>query len=283
MEGEHNKNKLSRKDFLKLGSLTGLALVGLSKLPGVTLASEEDKKEPKGIKYKEGDDILLRMQDDLSRALLKSPKERKWTMAIDTRKCVGCFSCTISCIAENKLPTGVVYRPVIEEESGTYPHVSRRFFPRPCLHCESPPCVPVCPVKATYKRVDGIVIVDYDKCIGCRYCITACPYSARYSDFGENYTYPLQPYEKLPSFEYKKKWMRKKGKSPIGNARKCHFCIHLIERSILPRCVSTCIGRATYFGDLNDPESKIYELSQKPNIIRLKEELGTRPTVFYLI
>ena len=284
MEEEHTQNKLTRKDFLKLGSLTGLALV-TSNLSNDVLADEQVKKEtaPTGVKFKEGDDVLLRMQDDVSRALLKPQKERKWAMAIDIRKCVGCFSCTISCIAENKLPYGVVYRPVREEQAGTYPNLSRIFWPRPCLHCENPPCVPVCPVKATYKRDDGIVVVDYEKCIGCRYCITACPYSARYSDFGENYNSPTQPYEELPSFEYKKKWFRKKYKSPIGNARKCHFCIHLIEGGILPRCVSTCIGRATYFGDLNDSKSLIFDLSQKSNVIRLKEELGTRPTVFYLI
>lgn len=282
MEKESVRDKISRKDFLKLGSLAGLTLVA-SGLPQAVLASDEEKKDAVGARWKEGDDILLRMQDDLSRALLKPKQERKWSMAIDTRKCVGCFACTIACIAENKLPPGVVYRPVIEEENGSYPQISKRFFPRPCLHCENPPCVPVCPVKATYKREDGIVIVDYNKCIGCRYCITACPYSARYSDFGEDYTRTSQPYEKLPSFEYKEKWPRKKGKSPIGNARKCHFCIHLIEDGILPRCVSTCIGRATYFGDLNDTQSLVFKLSQNSNLIRLKEELGTRPTVFHLI
>lgn len=255
-----------------------------SKTSGAVLTSvEKPTKDAGKARWKEGDDVLLRMQDDVSRALLKPREERKWGMAIDTRKCIGCFACTLSCIAENKLPQGVVYRPVIEEREGRYPNIKQRFWPRPCLHCENPPCVPVCPVKATYKRADGVVIVDYDKCIGCRYCITACPYSARYSDFGEYYTSPIQAYEKTPSFEYRKKWQRKRFRSPIGNARKCHFCIHLIELGILPRCVSTCVGRATYFGDLNDRESIIYALSQKSNIVRLKEELGTRPTVFYLI
>lgn len=283
MADEHSQNKISRKDFLKMGgALAGLA-ISSSRIPDTALAAGADTGDSPAPGWKEGDDILLRMQDDVSRALLKPKKERKWTMAIDTRKCVGCSACTISCIAENKLPPGVVYRPVREENTGTYPHLTRSFWPRPCLHCENPPCVSVCPVKATHRRDDGIVVVDYEKCIGCRYCITACPYSARYSDFGEHYTAPAQPYETIPSFEYKNKWPRKKGKSPIGNARKCHFCIHLIEDGVLPRCVSACIGRATYFGDLNDTESLIHSVSKKPNIVRLKEELGTKPTVFYLI
>jgi len=126
-----------------------------------------------------GDDILIRMQAELRRAMEKSVEQRRWVMVIDLRKCVGCHACTIACVVENKLPPGVVYRPVVDEEVGTYPNVTRRFMPRPCLQCDNPPCVPVCPVKATYKRPDGIVAIDADRCIGCRYCIIACPYAAR--------------------------------------------------------------------------------------------------------
>jgi molybdopterin-containing oxidoreductase family iron-sulfur binding subunit len=134
------------------------------------------------------EDVLIRMMRDLQRALKKPVHERRWVMVIDLRKCVGCHACTIACIAENKLPPGVVYRPVIEEEIGEYPHVTRRFLPRPCLQCDHPPCVPVCPVHATWKRPDGIVVIDYEACIGCRYCITACPYEARSFDWGEHYS-----------------------------------------------------------------------------------------------
>jgi molybdopterin-containing oxidoreductase family iron-sulfur binding subunit len=199
-------------------------------------------------------------------------------------------------VAENKLPPGVVYRPVIEEEIGTYPHVRQRFIPRPCMQCDNPPCVPVCPVNATWKRKDGIVEIDYNKCIGCRYCITACPYSARVFDTGRYYTEntPLdgaaiagkkkaQVYEDAPSFDYSRKWPRQEGRSPIGNARKCHFCLHRIERGMLPQCVVSCIGRATFFGDANDPESLVSELIAKPNVVRLKEEMGTNPKVYYLL
>jgi molybdopterin-containing oxidoreductase family iron-sulfur binding subunit len=274
--------RLSRREFLKISTTLASAIAVIQSINPSEISAQE-KIPPKKTNLKNTDDILLRMQEDVKRALLKSGKERHWAMAIDVRKCIGCFSCTIACIAENKLPPGVVYRPVITEEKGTYPAITQRFWPKPCFHCDNPPCTPVCPTKATYKRQDGIVVVDYNKCIGCRYCITACPYSARYSDFGEYYSTPVQDYEKITNFEYKKKWSRKRYKSPIGNARKCHFCIHLIERGSLPRCVSTCIGKATFFGDLNDKESLIFKLSVQPNVIHLKEELGTKPVVFYLL
>jgi molybdopterin-containing oxidoreductase family iron-sulfur binding subunit len=225
------------------------------------------------------------MQEDIRRAMKKPIHERRWAMAIDLRKCIGCSACTIACVAENKLPPGVVYRPVIEEEIGEYPHVTRRFIPRPCMHCENPPCVPVCPVKATYTRPDGIVEINYNACIGCRYCITACPYGARTADFGEFYTDKtprLQTYESQPSHEYGRNWRRDGKRSPAGNARKCHFCIHRLEAGMLPACVTTCVGYATFFGDLNDPESLIHEMAGRPNVMRLKDELGTKPKVFYL-
>jgi len=231
-------------------------------------------------------DPIVQMQEDLKRALKKPVKERRWVMVIDLRKCVGCHACTVGCIAENKLPPGVVYRPVLEEEIGTYPHVTRRFLPRPCMQCDNPPCTPVCPVKATWKGEDGIVHIDYDQCIGCRYCITACPYGARSFDFGEHYTDgtpEIAPYEQAPTFDWGKKRVRKGTASPIGNARKCHFCLHRVEKGMLPMCVTTCIGRATFFGDANDPDSLVAELVAKPNVMRLKEELGTKPRVYYLV
>lgn len=241
-------------------------------------------------------DPILRMQEDLKRALQKPVEQRRWVMVIDLRKCVGCSACTIGCIAENKLPPGVVYRPVIEEEIGTYPNVTRRFLPRPCMQCDEPPCVPVCPVNATYKRPDGIVAINYDECIGCRYCITACPYSARTFDAGHHYLEgtPHTPgaimgattamaYEETPAYEYSVAWERREGESPIGNARKCQFCSHRLNAGMLPMCATTCIGRATYFGDANEPESLVSELIASPNVMRLKEEMGTQPRVYYLV
>jgi Fe-S-cluster-containing dehydrogenase component len=243
------------------------------------------------------EDILLRMQKDIQRALEKLVSERRWVMVIDLRKCVGCAACTIACIAENKLPPGVVYRPVINQEVGTYPNVTMKFLPRPCMQCDQPPCVPVCPVSATYKDENGIVVIDYDQCIGCRACIPACPYAARTFDFGYTYTESTpvaegkvvgrasaEEYERAAAFEYGEEQSRTNLKaSPVGNVRKCHFCLHRLNEGMLPACVTTCIGRATYFGDANDPDSLVAELIASPNVMRLKEELGTEPRVYYLV
>ena len=245
------------------------------------------------------EDVLVRMQRDLKRALRKPIEQRRWGMVIDTRKCVGCSSCTVACVMENKLPPGVVYRPVIDMEVGTYPNVTRKFLPRPCMQCENPPCVPVCPVKATYMRPDGVIEIDYAACIGCRYCITACPYQARTFDFGANWTdnaasgkeaalalSAANAYAEEPNFEYGKEWTRSEGpipQSPVGNARKCTFCVHRTAAGMLPSCVTSCIGRATFFGDLNDPKSLVPEMAASANAVRLKDELNTRPKVFYLV
>jgi len=242
-------------------------------------------------------DVLVRMHEDLQRALEKAPEDRRWVMVIDLRKCVGCHGCTIACVAENKLPPGVVYRPVMEREIGTYPNVTRQFIPRPCMHCDNPPCTSVCPVSATYTNAESVVVVDYEQCIGCRACIVACPYGARTSDFGYTYTEALpvaeglivgresaDDYERAASFEYGREWVREGHRSsPVGNVRKCHFCLHRVHEGELPACVTTCIGRATLYGDANDPDSLVTELIKGTNAIRLKEELGTEPKVYYLV
>lgn len=208
---------------------------------------------------------------------------KRYGMAIDLRRCVGCEACTVACKQENHTPPGVAYAKVIKEEVGEYPHVRRRFLPVLCNHCENPPCTDVCPVGATWKRQeDGIVVVDYDICIGCRYCITACPYGARYFDFGDNYQEPMSEFERQPSPEYGEYRDRTTGGSPIGNVRKCTFCLHRLARGEQPACVQTCMPRARTFGDLNDPDSEISRLVAERRGFRLKEELGTEPNVFYL-
>lgn len=233
--------------------------------------------------------VILQMYEDLERALKKPLHQRHWGMVIDLERCVGCNACVIACKAENNLPPGVVYNVVIDEEIGTYPNVARRFIPRPCLHCQNPPCTLVCPVHATYKRPDGIVVMDYDGCIGCRYCISACPYGARSFDFGNFYTVgqtpEVMPWDVMPSFEYGEEWSRdpRRWRSPMGNARKCHFCLHRLEKGMLPACVVTCIGGGRIFGDLNDPESLVSQAASSPRAFRLKEELGTEPSVYYLM
>jgi Fe-S-cluster-containing dehydrogenase component len=231
--------------------------------------------------------ILERMRHDLLRAMKKPVSERKWVMIIDQQKCIGCCSCNISCNTENNLPPGVVYRPVLKQEVGKYPNVGSIFTPKPCMHCDNPPCVPVCPVEATWKREDGTVVIDYNICIGCRNCLEACPYSARTADFGDFYgmgTPEIMPYETRPNYEYSKEWKRKpySDDSPIGNARKCQFCLHRLREGMLPACVTTCLGGATYFGDYNDTSSLVHKLLGSSRVRQLKPELGTRPSVFYL-
>ncbi|MCL4465404.1 MAG: 4Fe-4S dicluster domain-containing protein [Chloroflexi bacterium] len=278
----------SRRRFILGGGAAGL-LAGLAGATATGTSAAPPAKPadaPELPKVVERESQLLRMQRELQRALAKPVNERRWAMVIDLRKCVGCSACTVACKSENRLPPGVVYRPVLEEELGKYPNVTRRFTPRPCMQCDNPPCVPVCPVGATFKRADGIVEVNYEQCIGCRYCITACPYGARTFDFGELYTAntpAVQSYELAPSFEYGKQWPRQNDTSPIGNVRKCQFCLHRIAEGMLPACVSTCIGNATYFGDLGDTTALVSSLVGQSNQMRLKEDLGTSPRVFYLL
>jgi len=232
------------------------------------------------------EDPVVTMLDDLAKALKRPRSKRKWGMVIDKKKCSGCHACTVACVSEYKLPPGVVYRPVMEKEIGKYPNVTREFTPRPCMQCDDPPCVKPCPVNATFKRSDGIVVIDYNKCIGCRSCVASCPYGARTIDLGQYYTENtprLEQYEITQTYEYNKSWNRsKKNESPIGNAHKCHFCTNRIAEGLLPLCVTTCLGRATYFGDLNNPDALVSRVLRGRNVEILKEELGTHPKVYYL-
>ncbi|MHB8932116.1 MAG: 4Fe-4S dicluster domain-containing protein [Bellilinea sp.] len=301
MAEERKQPSVTRRGFLKILGVGGTAAVALNRISPVEPVLAEALAVSSPLSPVPGvgpdADVLIRMQEELRRALEKKPSERRWAMVIDLRKCVGCHACTIACVAENKLPPGVVYRPVLEKEIGSYPNVSRTFVPRPCMQCENPPCTPVCPVHATFTNEEGIVVVDYEQCIGCRACIAACPYGARTVDFG--YTYaentPIavgkivgqdtaDDYERAANDEYGKSYARPDDHgSPIGNVRKCHFCLHRLREGQLPACTTTCIGRATLFGDANDPTSLVAEMISKPNIMVLKEELGTKPRVFYLI
>jgi molybdopterin-containing oxidoreductase family iron-sulfur binding subunit len=231
----------------------------------------------------EGRDELAIIQEDIKRALTKP--ERKWAMLIDLRRCVLCHACTAGCISEQKSPPGIVYRPVYEEESGTFPNVKRRYTPRPCQQCDNPPCVQVCPNKgegkATWKSTKGlsagIVMINYLECIGCGRCVVACPYKARNLDSGAFYTEntpKIEVYETSPTWEYSRKWPREKHNIPIGNARKCHFCYHRLKQGMLPMCVSTCIARANYFGDPDDKESLIYKVMKGNKVSVLKSVKG---------
>ncbi len=174
-------------------------------------------------------------------------------MVIDIRKCIGCHSCTVACKSENRVPLGVNRSWVEYVEKGAYPTVGRSFLPRLCNHCSQPPCVQVCPTNATYKREeDGIVVVDAGLCIGCKYCVQACPYDARF----------LNPETTV--------------------ADKCNFCIHRVKQGLVPSCVNTCVGGARLFGDLSDPHSEISKVLANNRVTVLRRAMGTMPNVYYI-
>ncbi len=203
----------------------------------------------------------------------------QWGMVIDLEKCVGCESCTTACKAENRTPPGVSYNVVMEREHGEFPNVTRTHMPRPCLQCQNPPCVQVCPITATYKMDNGITTIDYDRCFGCRYCVVACPYEARYFDFGETYDEEFDEEDKVEIPEY---GTPRDTEKTTGQAMKCNYCHHRLERGEEPACVETCIGDARYMGDLSDPDSEVAEMASKKRAFRLKEKQGTDPNMYYL-
>jgi tetrathionate reductase subunit B len=239
------------------------------------------------------EDVVVTMHADLERALKKPPEQRRWAMLLDVRKCIGCHACTVACVSENKLPPKCVYRPVYDREHGKYPNVSRAFTPRPCMQCDRPACVAACPKKgeggATWKAKTGVgagtVAIDYRRCVGCGRCVKACPYGARALDSGKLHsdgTPERQRYELVPAFEYERAPARDGEGSPVGKARKCHFCVHRLARGLLPQCITSCVGRAGYFGDESDPASLIAKVKKANRIQILNPGAGTSPRVYYV-
>jgi dimethyl sulfoxide reductase iron-sulfur subunit len=197
----------------------------------------------------------------------------RYGMVIDLKKCIGCMACTIACKVENGTRPGIFWNKVKDQEFGEYPTVTRTFLPVPCMHCENAPCVTGCPTGASYRREDGIVAIDPNKCVGCGYCIENCPYGARYLNKKSDGYFGS---ELIPSEEVGFK------KHKIGVVEKCTFCSHLLERGKEPICVRTCIGKARYFGDLDDPSSEVSQLITSKRGFQLLKELGTNPSVYYI-
>ena len=199
----------------------------------------------------------------------------RYGMVIDLKRCIGCYGCVIACKAENATPPGVFYIRVFKHETGKYPNVRRVSMPIMCMHCADPPCEKACPTGASFKREsDGVVLIDKDLCVGCRYCMMACPYGVRYFHAEDREYFPgqgLTPFER-----------RGYGNHPPGGVEKCEFCFRRVGRELQPACAANCPTRAMTFGDLEDPTSEVSRLISERAGFQLHPELGTDPAVYYL-
>lgn len=204
----------------------------------------------------------------------------RYAMAIDLKRCTGCHTCSVSCKIANNLPNEIWYNRIltvggdsVDTAAGTFPNNKMEFLPVNCQHCENPACVKACPVGATYKREeDGIVIQDMDKCIGCRYCMVACPYSGvRQFNWKEPEYYVDFPVGDADTDQ-----------NQFNVVSKCTFCVHRLAEGKEPACMELCIGRARYFGDIDDPNSDVSKALEGRSYFHLLEEKGTKPAIYYL-
>jgi len=204
----------------------------------------------------------------------------RYGMVIDLKRCTSCYSCVAACKAEHCTPPGVFWAKVVRVENGKYPTVTRQALPLLCMHCKEPECEKVCPTGATRKREDGIVVIDSEKCVGCRYCAVACPYGARcfkedWKDYFTGGAVPSSPYSEYA----KKRWYEY---SERGVTSKCNFCEDRLAEGKKPACVDSCPCEARTFGDLDDPESEVSLLIKTRRGTQLHKEYGTDPAVYYL-
>lgn len=202
----------------------------------------------------------------------------RWGMVIDAGKCIGCRTCVIACKAENGTPPNIYFADFMQMEEGKGPLTRRMHLPKLCMHCKDPLCLKACPNGATQQREDGIVWIDQDKCMGCRACMEACPYEARFY-FGKGdpkYYYPEgpTPYE----LQMEKKWGYQE-----GTVMKCSLCMHRLDEGKNPACVEACLTKCRIIGDLDDLESEVSMLTATEGAIQLKPEAGTSPHVLYIL
>lgn len=173
-------------------------------------------------------------------------------MLIDTKRCMGCMDCVLACKTENMVPDGYCRNWITTETTGKFPDLRLEIRSERCNQCENPPCVTNCPTGASHIANGGIVLVDAGKCTGCKFCMAACPYDARF----------INP--------------------KTNTADKCTFCLHRVKRGEDPACVAVCPAKCLHFGDLDDPDSKVTRLLHQRKWKTLKPELGTKPKVYYL-
>lgn len=178
--------------------------------------------------------------------------DKNYAFVIDQNRCIGCHACTVACKEEHDVPIGVFRTWVKCVEKGTFPDTSRHFGVLRCNHCDSAPCVEICPTRALFRRKDGIVDFDNARCIGCKSCMQACPYDALYLDPNSN------------------------------TAAKCNFCAHRVEEELKPACVIVCPTQAIIAGDLNDPASNVSRIVAREKVSVRKPQKGTAPKVFYV-
>jgi tetrathionate reductase subunit B len=235
--GDGAKEQISRRRALRRGGAALTALVGSLAAAAGLAPGEENRPQ----------------------------KLKRLTLAIDLSRCTGCMACAVSCKTENGVRLGGFRTWVAEKEIGQYPSVKRHFLPALCNHCQDPPCLRVCPTGATHKRLEGIVDIDKDRCIGCRHCMGACPYNARY--FNPRHD-PIGE-KQFPALTH-------------GTVDKCDLCAHRVDNGVVPACVNTCPMNARIFGDLNDPESEVARLYGDETATTMLPEYGTYPSVFYV-
>lgn len=254
------------------------------------------QKHYKELSREEMEQVLRRLEAETLEATgahvsISDPRPQEgvsFGYALNLSVCIGCRKCAEACHIENNhdRKTHNSYIRVLEMEKGgldldrgnanythPVPQKDKFYMPIQCQHCDNPPCTKVCPVEATWKEADGIVVVDYNWCIGCRYCEAACPYHARRF----NWEAPEVPAEEInPDQAYLSNRIR-----PQGVMEKCTFCLHRTRNGKLPACLEVCPTGARVFGNLNDPNSEIRWVLENKRVFVLKEELGTRPRFFY--
>lgn len=215
----------------------------------------------------------------------------RWGMVIDVKRCVGCWSCAISCKEEHFLPPQVFWNRLLITERGQFPTARKLIYPILCNHCAEAACVEACPTGATYQREDGIVLIDYDKCVGCRACLIACPYQQRTFYDQEVADREYFPGQGKTAFE---ELGQKIYPFQEGTVMKCNFCVERIDeglkqgltpgidREATPACVNACPVGARTFGDLDDPNSNVSKLIKDYSGKQLRPEFGTDPSVYYI-